>query len=306
MSTLKAQYNESQALLLLGGLHPDAHGLERLAGGEMSQAFGFMSQNTSLVLRVNHHASYATDAAMSKRLAGSAIPVPRVLDVGNDGEHYWAISERASGTTMDSLDPAAHLVLRDDLVQVLLALHATPVKGTSGFGPIDASGNATHPTWRDFLTTEGMADSFVDWDGARSRATPEQTRLIDTAWETAARLIPHCPEDRALLHGDFSLDNILADRDGITGVIDWSNVLHGDPLWDVARTDLWAPHLSFATAYLAARPTEDGDLLIRCYKLMNATNALGFYLHTRQPASADWIAPHIQRLLNEIAANHDR
>jgi hypothetical protein len=89
-------------------------------------------------------------------------------------------------------------------------------------------------------------------------------------------------------------------------VIDWSNVLHGDPLWDVARTDLWAPHLSFATAYLAARPTEDGDLLIRCYKLMNATNALGFYLHTRQPASADWIAPHIQRLLNEIAANHDR
>lgn len=303
MSTLKARFDDTETRRLLGGLHPDARGLARLGGGEMSQAFGFLSQGTPLVLRVNHHASYATDAAISRRLAGSGIPVPRVLDFGRDGEHYWAISERASGVTVDSLDPGAQLALREDLVRVLIAIHNTPVDQTSGFGPVNEDGNAGHPTWRDFLTTEGMADGFVDWDGVRARATLDQTRLIEAAWETAARLIPACPEERALLHGDFSLDNIVAGHDGITGVIDWSNALHGDPLWDVARTDLWAPHLSFAAAYLAARPAVNGVLRIRCYTLMNATNALGFYLHTRQPASADWIAPRIQRLLDEIAGD---
>ena len=48
------------------------------------------------------------------------------------------------------------------------------------------------------------------------------------------------PEQRALIHNDLWLDasNLLVQNGRVTGVIDWSNALYGDPLYEVARI-LW-------------------------------------------------------------------
>lgn len=42
----------------------------------------------------------------------------------------------------------------------------------------------------------------------------------------------------ALLHGDYHPQNVLADESGVTAVLDWVNVLSGDPRTDLARTVL--------------------------------------------------------------------
>lgn len=42
----------------------------------------------------------------------------------------------------------------------------------------------------------------------------------------------------ALLHGDYHPQNVLADESGVTAVLDWVNVLSGDPRADLARTVL--------------------------------------------------------------------
>ena len=43
----------------------------------------------------------------------------------------------------------------------------------------------------------------------------------------------------APLHGDFYLDNLLvADDGGIGGLLDWEAARLGDPLWELARTQM--------------------------------------------------------------------
>jgi aminoglycoside phosphotransferase (APT) family kinase protein len=106
----------------------------------------------------------------------------------------------------------------------------------------------------------------------------------------AEALLPHLPERRALLHGDYSLDNILADAGQISGVIDWGSCCYGDPLRDVAWVEFWAPQLGFAAAYLAAGPPEpDADTRLACYRACIAARALGFYLHVGQREAAGWV-----------------
>lgn len=39
---------------------------------------------------------------------------------------------------------------------------------------------------------------------------------------------------QTLIHGDFTIDNVLVSNGVITGVIDWGSAAYGDPRWDVS------------------------------------------------------------------------
>lgn len=39
---------------------------------------------------------------------------------------------------------------------------------------------------------------------------------------------------QTLIHGDFTIDNVLVNNGKITGVIDWSGGAYGDPRYDVS------------------------------------------------------------------------
>jgi len=294
MSTLKARFEDDAARELLGRIHPHATDLTALAGGEASRAYGFRSNGQDLVLRVNHHASYARDAAVSRRFRQVAVPVPQILQFGRHGSHFWAISERALGILLEGLDAGQHMSLMDAMATTMIAIHRTPIEDTSGYGLITESGNAAHATWRDFLTGDGMYGAFVDWKRMLPRADLRQRRLVEDAWAAAARLTDGCPEERAIVHGDYTYDNLLTDGESITGVIDWNVSLYGDRLWDVAWTDLWCPDITFAAAYLHAFPAEGSTRRLLCYQLLIAAQAIGFYLQTGQPEKNPWIAAQLE------------
>ncbi|MCL4506925.1 MAG: phosphotransferase [Chloroflexi bacterium] len=42
------------------------------------------------------------------------------------------------------------------------------------------------------------------------------------------------PVDERLIHGDYTVDNVLVDGDAVSGVIDWSGGAIGDPRYDLA------------------------------------------------------------------------
>ncbi len=299
MSTLKARFDENEAERLLTGLYPDAQGLAALAGGEASRAFAFSSGDRLLVLRVNHHVSYEHDAWASRIFADTKVPAPHVLLLGQDGPHFWAVSEMASGAVMSNLAVGDIELVKANLVRTLIAIHETPITDSTGYGHIDDAGNGAAASWREFLAGDGRYGSFVDWETALSRAEPRQRSLVEESWAIAGTLLARCPEERVFNHGDFSLDNILSDRQRITGVVDWSNYLYGDPVWDVAWTDLWTPELEFALAYFQAKPTQDGEVRLLCYQLLMAAQSLGFYIHTEQPEKGRWLASRLDGLLRK-------
>lgn len=302
MSTLKARFTSTDAQALLEQLYPEVHDLEPLSGGEASRAYGFVAGDRRLVLRANHHAPYDVDAWISERLAGTPVPAPRVLRTGRHGRHHWAISERAPGSILDAFDMPTWLALRASLVDTLATIHAAPIADTSGYGWLAASGNAAHATWHEFLSTDGRYGTFLDWDHVRAVATPRQRKLFDAAWEISDLLIPNCPEERVFLHGDYSSDNILSDGDRLTGVIDWSNALYGDPLWDVAWMDIWAPGFAFAPAWLEAYPAVDAQHRILCYQVIFAACAIGFGIQTEQPDANPWIEEQLELRLQAARA----
>jgi len=297
MSTLKAQFDEREAERLLHTLYPNVRRLAALTGGEASRAYAFSTGNQRLVLRVNHQFSYERDAWASRMFGQTSVPAPQVLRTGRHGSLHWAVSEMAPGAVMSNLALSDIEPVKADLAQTLIAIHETPLPDSTGFGRIDDSGNAAAATWRDFLVGDGRYGSFVDWDKALARAEAPQRSLVERAQTVADALLTFCPEERVFNHGDYSLDNIRSDGHRITGVVDWSNCLNGDPVWDVAWTDLWTPELQFAEAYFQLKPRLDGELRLLCYQLLIAAESLGFYIYTEQPEKGHWLEPRLELLL---------
>ncbi|WP_439897592.1 phosphotransferase, partial [Escherichia coli] len=81
------------------------------------------------------------------------------------------------------------------------------------------------------------AVSAYDWGSVTG-----DNQVADMAGR-CAELARHCPNVRALVHADFGSNNVLTDGHRITGVIDWSEAMYGDPLYDIANILFWRPWL---------------------------------------------------------------
>jgi aminoglycoside phosphotransferase (APT) family kinase protein len=66
-------------------------------------------------------------------------------------------------------------------------------------------------------------DAWIDWQSEAEPALQNRLRHLPAGKPT-------------LLHLDYHLNNVLTDGKQITGVVDWTNALAGDPRADAART----------------------------------------------------------------------
>ena len=62
----------------------------------------------------------------------------------------------------------------------------------------------------------------------------EGARDFDTGLKVLERLTERMPDERYVIHHDLLYDNVLVDRDKISGVLDWANSMYGDYLYDAA------------------------------------------------------------------------
>lgn len=254
---------QGEAETLLATLMPGAAGLEPLAEGDDSRAFAFRRAGEALVLRLNRDgAGFDKDAFVQRRFAGPALPIPEILRVERREDGLvLCLSRRAPGTTLQDLDDAGLEAAVAPAASVLEAIGAADLAGTGGYGRFDAAGHGAQASWQAFLHEP------LGWTGLPA-ADGTTGRILDRL----AALARHCPEERRLVHGDFGSNNVLAEGGRITAVIDWSEALFGDPLYDVANILFWRPWLACMerqAAFLEARrrwPPEARDRLL-CYQL---------------------------------------
>lgn len=171
-------------------------------------------------------------------LAESGLPIPRALGLHRTGP----FSESAVWLAMTRLpgEPLWNIIARAaedervfwfrELARLLAEIHATEVPAAlrdSAVPPIDES--------------LGAAASFVRrHEGADARRL---SSLLEQGGDVPAA---------TLIHGDFTLDNILADPTGITGVIDWGGACLGDPRWDITLALSTAPQIQLQPAVVQA------------------------------------------------------
>jgi hygromycin-B 4-O-kinase len=112
-------------------------------------------------------------------------------------------------------------------------------------------------------------------------------RIYEYLYNEMIKFIPYCPNERWLVHGDFKGANIRFNGHTISGVLDWSESMYGDYLFDVAWIDLWDTYTDYQQAFFE-HYRKQGRIppfyyqRIRCYQLYSALLSLGFNATTGQ------------------------
>lgn len=273
-----------------------------LPEGEESQVFSFQNENVSYVLRINSTArGFEKDALAHLRFNRSTLPIPNVVEIGRiDEAHAYCISHRVPGVTWQALPPGNSENLLTPIAEVMNAIATCDLSGLRGFGPFDALGAGSFPTWHSFLT--GLADHFRHNRTAVARYV--ETDRIQPIVDLVEQLAVYCPEQRRLVHGDFGSNNVLTDGRKITGVIDWSEALLGDPLYDVANIFFWRTWLGCMqqlATYFESRIGDKTNLKQRltCYQLRIGLNEVLQNSISGNPESCLWAISRCEAIAGE-------
>jgi aminoglycoside phosphotransferase (APT) family kinase protein len=179
----------------------------------------------------------AREAATYRAVARSAVPVPRLVAVSDDGSAFAV--EEVPGVDHDG---AAAI---DDYLAVLARLHATP----AGNRPPDHAG-----------FDPAGAEDLALWEAVATTRITRPAPVVEVAFDALRRHGADRPPQVVLCHGDAGVGNFLHDGARVTGLIDWEFAHTGDPHEDLAwvavralltRTDLGDFAGRVRTAYAA-------------------------------------------------------
>jgi len=264
--------------------------LTPLGAGAWSRAYAFTLDGRELVAKFGaHREDLAKDQIMGAS-ASPALPTPRVLEVGEAPEGYFAVSERVRGGYLDELDEAGMRAVLPDLLRVLDAMAAIDLSGRAGYGGWGADGAGSHATWRDALLAFA-GDRLVGWEAALD-SSPTGSGPLRTGVARLQELVAGLPDVRQVVHGDLLYRNVLVEGPRVRGVLDWGNSMYGDALYDAAWLLFWWPWHPWRgidiraelDRHWRARGAVPPDLehRLRCYQLRIGLEHITWYAWRRE------------------------
>jgi hygromycin-B 4-O-kinase len=221
------------------------------------------------------------------RIATSGLPTPRLVEIGQAFDGFYAVSERSSGGYLDELDGDAMLRVMPALFETLDEARTVTLARDAGFGVWSGNGHAPHATWR-----EALLDVAIDRPTrlgpsrrAALAASPLGTDAFDEVFGIMAPLVTRCPEQRHLVHADLLNFNVLVADGRVDAILDWGSSMFGDFLYDIAWLSFWWPFFpnwrGIDIAAAAARHYESIGLAVpafaerlRCYELHIALDGM--------------------------------
>jgi hygromycin-B 4-O-kinase len=221
----------------------DASEVASLAEGVWSKAFAFRRAGCDYVIRFGAHREDFAKDRLAARYAGPALPIPRVVELGEALGGYYAISERVFGGYIDDVGETQMRALLPSLFAALDSARLADLSGTTGYGGWDAQGIAPYPNWRAVLldvANDRPTDRTHGWR-QRLAASPVGLGPFEEAYKHLQALADRVPEERHLIHSDLLHYNVLVDADRITGVLDWGCGMYGDFVYDLAWLCFWQP-----------------------------------------------------------------
>lgn len=192
--------------------HKRATSVRFIGSGMFSQAFSFTVDRQAFVFRVNaYEEDFKKDAFAYQHFCAPTLPIPQVVRIGRfDETRYFAITERCSGLTLKAMDLADVRNVVPRLFDTLGAIHHTDVSGYAGWGLTDASGNGLFETWQDYLNSLYNQKFAFEWSELAQNTFLERD-VFETLLEAMKELLPYCPAEKYLVHGDFGFDNVMSD-----------------------------------------------------------------------------------------------
>lgn len=231
---------ESVLSFLQKSHHQEISNIASASGGDWSQAFFYEVGGQSKVIRFSKTDEDFLKDRFAYRYNSPALPIPKIEEIGQVSDGFYAISQKIEGEMVDNLTGEQMARFTPQIFSLFNSLRLANISDTTGYGGWSAEGKGANDSWREFLASVNIYDSVsrVDWrDGLSSR---EETRaLFDRVYQELTGLLEYCPEDRHLIHNDLLHFNLITNENRVVGVIDWGCSLYGDFLYDLAMFDLW-------------------------------------------------------------------
>ena len=219
-----------------------------LGEGAWSRAFAYVDPGTggARVARFGRQRDDFAKDRIAAAWAAPGVPVPAVHAIGSAFDGFVALSDRLTGSPLEALDESGWIAVLPSLFGVLDHFGAIDLPASKGWGLWDATGQAPHPTW------SAVMDA-VDADETNHRTQGWQAKLAasptgDASFRALRARLAAIAEDpmvveapRAVVHSDLINRNVLVEAGRISGVFDWGSALFGDPLYDIAWFDFYAP-----------------------------------------------------------------
>ncbi|MDD5731964.1 MAG: aminoglycoside phosphotransferase family protein [Patescibacteria group bacterium] len=305
MSTAKTKININFiGNFLKKNFSPDINTLEFVSGGEVSQAFSFISDGKELIIRANPTVlGFEKDKYAREHFNSDLIPVPKTISAGKlNNTLYYSITEKAKGKALDKIPRNELQVLIPEMLKTMDAIHAIDIRATTGFGDWDENGKGENASWNEYLIKiiDEFKPSHPKFDSKKDILEMDVTKKLVERYK---ELLQYCPEDRYLVHGDFGFANGMTAEGKITGVFDWEMSCYGDFLHDIAWLNFWEPEI-FNLDLFIKHYQEKGITVsnfqerILCYKLHHGLGSLSWYAGSDQREKYKETQEYCLKLLN--------
>lgn len=159
-----------------------------------------------------------------KRWGEIGVPVPKIISIKKD----YLLEELIEGEDMDDENPSEKVCQKIlfNLGKYLKKMHTIRTKG---FGYMKSEGVGTKSSWNDFIYPDFMETLK---DNFKNKTINKTIKEVAEKYVNQNIAILNIRGPR-LLHSDISNDNIIIKDDKISGIIDASDSMSGDPYYDL-------------------------------------------------------------------------
>lgn len=175
----------------------------------------------------------ASEARLLREVHAAGLPTPAIAVAGAGPEPFgadWFVMQRLPGSAAvgplvrDPGTVAMRGALGRQKAEILARIHSLPV-------PVHALGEGPPPA-------DVAAHETQRWARALAQTPSAETVTMSAAIAELESARPPSCLGVCVVHGDYRTGNLLYDRSGITGVLDWEMAHPGDPLEDLAWAQL--------------------------------------------------------------------
>lgn len=268
--------------------------LEPLAEGEESRAYAFTATGGDFVVRINASPTgFEKDRLAFLHLNTPLVPIPEVMLIAPlTANSHGCVSRRLPGQTLQALPDGDAYAYGPAVAALLDALDQLDPARLAASG-LFARGEQS---WPHFL----REPESWHWEGL----APGDTDIVRQSLDAIALLADSIPEPRGLVHGDFGSNNVLVTDGVITGLIDWSEAMIGDPRYDLANILFWRPWLDCMEQQCRYFETEKPERLadgptLACYQLRIGLAVLHEALNGADRTMIDWSLQRCTEILTQ-------
>jgi len=268
-----------------------------LGHGETSQAYSFEIGNNKFVFRISKQVSgFFKEMVIYEKYLELRKIMPKTFYIGKfANNYYYSITQRCSGVIMDDLNENNLNGTLSKFVELVHSYHLISVAKSTGFGDIDEKGNGAFSSWKDYLLNQTQV------------ITPYWTKKEFLFYKKRLnKTVNNTPLSRSIIHGDLGFNNVLINKDKITGIIDWNDAKYGDFVYDIAYLYFWSKSIDHMKLFYDYYVNNNQLNLrnyrnrMRCYTIHLSINLLNYFAKTKQKKMFDFTKGRLDEILTLV------